>query len=101
VDDKIIAVLENDLSYGHWRDISDCPKNMLERFEHYFATYKEMPGEARRTEITHIYGREEAHEIFRRCREDYKERFAELHDAFERVVGKPLKHLPNPDAAGL
>ncbi len=46
VDDKLIAVLENDLSYGHWRDISDCPENMLERFEHYFLTYKEMPGAA-------------------------------------------------------
>jgi inorganic pyrophosphatase len=87
-DDKLIAVLENDLSYGHWRDIKDCPKNMLERFEHYFLTYKEMPGTAaRKTEITHVYGREEAHEVINRCRQDYTDRFANLRDAFERLAG--------------
>jgi inorganic pyrophosphatase len=91
VDDKLIAVLENDLSYGHWRDIKDCPKNMLERFEHYFLTYKEMPGaKSRRTEITHVYGRAEAHEIIRRCRDDYDERFAHLREAFTRIMGQPL-----------
>jgi inorganic pyrophosphatase len=97
VDDKLIAVLENDLSYGHWRDIKDCPDNMMERFEHYFLTYKEMPGvDQRKTEITHIYGREEAHEIIRRCRQDYVEQFSDLHAAFERVVGKPLSELSVP-----
>lgn len=88
VDDKIIAVLENDLSYGHWRDISDCPENMLERFEHYFLTYKEMPGaKSRQVEITHIYGCAEAHEVIRRSRADYGHHFAELREAFDRVTG--------------
>jgi inorganic pyrophosphatase len=88
VDDKIIAVLENDLSYGHWRNISDCPENMLERFEHYFLTYKEMPGaKSRQVEITHIYGRDEAHEVIRRCRADYDEQFADLREAFGRMIG--------------
>jgi inorganic pyrophosphatase len=87
VDDKLIAVLENDLSYGHWRNISDCPENMLERFEHYFLTYKEMPGaESRRVQITHIYGREESHEVIRRCRTDYRERFADLQSLMEQLT---------------
>ena len=87
VDDKLIAVLENDLSYGHWRDISDCPANMLERFEHYFLTYKEMPGaKSHQVEITHTYGREEAHEVIRRSRADYIEHFADLRDAIGRMV---------------
>ena len=81
VDDKIIAVLENDLSYGHWRDIDDCPENMMERFEHYFLTYKEMPGaKARETEITHVYGKKEAHDVIECCRLDYEERFPGLSD---------------------
>ena len=89
VDDKLIAVLENDLSYGHWRDISDCPENMLERFEHYFLTYKEMPGATQRqVEITHIYGRDEAHEVIRRSRVDYQERFADLRSSFDRLIGE-------------
>jgi inorganic pyrophosphatase len=91
VDDKLIAVLENDFSYGHWRDIGDCPENMLERFEHYFLTYKEMPGATtRKTEITHIYGREEAYEVIRRCGEDYSEEYGGLRDAFERLVGQTI-----------
>ncbi len=90
VDDKLIAVLENDLSYGHWRDIKDCPENMLERFQHYFLTYKEMPGStSRRTEITHVYGREEAYEVIRRCQADYEEEFAGLRESFERILGRP------------
>jgi inorganic pyrophosphatase len=89
VDDKLIAVLENDLSYGHWRDISDCPENMLERFEHYFLTYKEMPGAtSRQVEITHVYGRDEAHEVIRRSRVDYLDRFADLRESFDRLVGE-------------
>ena len=46
-DDKIIAVLEADLAYGHIKDISECPKALVDRLKHYFLSYKQLPGERR------------------------------------------------------
>lgn len=44
-DDKIIAVLESDVSYGHIRDIADAPPGLIDRLKHYFLTYKQLPQE--------------------------------------------------------
>jgi inorganic pyrophosphatase len=78
-DDKIIAILEGDPSYGFWRDISQCPSMITERLRHYFLTYKQAPDAARKAcEITHIYGAEEAKEIVRLSHEDYLERWGDL-----------------------
>lgn len=72
-DDKIIAVMITDEVYREWKDISNVPNSMLQRLKHYFLTYKNMPGlENRMIEITHTYGREEAHEVIRRSMADYK-----------------------------
>jgi inorganic pyrophosphatase len=72
-DDKIIAILKGDEVYQQWKDINDCPVSLIERLRHYFLTYKQMPGnnEPARCEITHVYGREEAHEVIRRSQKDY------------------------------
>ena len=71
-DDKIIAVLAGDEVYGIWQDISDCPKNLLDRLQHYFLTYKDMPGsEPRKVEIDACYGRNEAHQVILKAQEDY------------------------------
>ena len=71
-DDKIIAVLEGDASYGNWRDIHQCPRSVLDRLRHYFLTYKQGPDrEGRVVEIAQVYGRDEAHEAIRRSVEDY------------------------------
>ena len=77
-DDKIIAVLENDLVYGEYRDLEDCPAIIIERLRHYFLTYKDLPGEKRNVEITHVYGTEEAHEVIKRSMEDYRHKFDNL-----------------------
>src|SRR5699024_8747904 len=37
-DDKIIAVLSGDATFGHMRDISEVPEHMVERLSHYFLT---------------------------------------------------------------
>jgi inorganic pyrophosphatase len=78
-DDKIIAVMEGDAAYGTCRDVADCPGKVIDRLQHYFLTYKDAPG-ARRVhcQITHVYGREEAHEVIRRSIEDYRVRFGDL-----------------------
>ncbi|RMH65766.1 MAG: inorganic pyrophosphatase [Calditrichaeota bacterium] len=81
-DDKIIAFLKDDFVYGVWKDISDVPEKLIERLRHYFLTYKDIPGEAKHvTQITHIYGREEAYEVIRRSQEDYNVKFSGL-DSF-------------------
>ncbi|MFT4033879.1 MAG: inorganic pyrophosphatase, partial [Siphonobacter sp.] len=72
-DDKIIAVLKNDALYGSWKDISDCPDSVLRRLVHYFLTYKNIPGEQQAViEIDSVYGRDIAHEVIRKSRQDYR-----------------------------
>ena len=75
-DDKIVAVLEGDAAFGAFTDLEECPPALVQRLRHYFLTYKDMPGEtSRRTEITHVYGRDEAHEVVRRSIADYQASF--------------------------
>ena len=77
-DDKIIAVLKNDTVYGHFTNLEDLPKIVIQRLEHYFLTYKDMPGEERNTEIPHIYGREEALKVIQFAVQDYNKRFENI-----------------------
>ena len=78
-DDKIISILESDLAYGHIRDISECPKALVDRLNHYFLSYKQLPGDApRRVEIVDVYDREEALDVIRRSLIDYKNNFADF-----------------------
>jgi inorganic pyrophosphatase len=76
-DDKIIAVLYEDIMYGAWKDIDDCPPKLLKRLRHYFLTYKDLPGEGKSTkvEILANYGADEAKEILQLSVEDYREAF--------------------------
>ena len=75
-DDKIIAVLESDIAFGHMRDIKDCPQGVLERLQHYFLSYKQRPGNpAHRVTISEVYGHEEALEVIRRSMMDYRDHF--------------------------
>lgn len=77
-DDKIIAVLRNDEVYGAWHEIEDLPDAIINRLRHYFLTYKQLPGETPKCEITHIYGRQEALEVIRRSQQDYQQHFGDL-----------------------
>ncbi|HKC65980.1 MAG TPA: inorganic pyrophosphatase [Pyrinomonadaceae bacterium] len=72
-DDKIIAVLESDVAYGHFKDIHDCPEGLVDRLRHYFLSYKQLPNEApRRVEIADVYDRAEAIEVIERSLRDYR-----------------------------
>ena len=71
-DDKILAVLVGDALYGHWNNVDDVPEQVLKRLEHFFLTYKQMPGEDdQKCTLEGIYGREEAHEVIRLAQADY------------------------------
>jgi inorganic pyrophosphatase len=76
-DDKIIAILKGDEVYSGFHSMEDCPDSLINRLKHYFLTYKQMPGEAptKETEITHVYGSDEAHEIIKRSMNDYNNHF--------------------------
>ena len=77
-DDKIVAVLENDMAYGDLRDIADAPHGVIDRLNHYFLSYKQMPGEPARTvRIAEQYDRVEAVELLRRSLDDYRESFGD------------------------
>jgi inorganic pyrophosphatase len=85
-DDKIIAVMRDDAVYGGWREIADCPAALVERLKHYFLTYKDVPGTAeRRCEITHVYNRQEAHEVIRHSQDDYHAHFGDPEKLFASV----------------
>ena len=43
-DDKIIAVLDGDLMWDEVTDLSQLPRILVERLQHYFATYKLVHG---------------------------------------------------------
>jgi inorganic pyrophosphatase len=78
-DDKIIAVLKNDLMYGHYTDISQLPEAVTKRLFHYFITYKLNPEDhSNRVKITHIYNRPESLDVIRLAGQDYKQTFQDL-----------------------
>jgi inorganic pyrophosphatase len=74
-DDKIIAVLDNDLIWGGARDIKDLPPVLVERLEHYFVTYKLVPGQPAKAHIEKVYGRKHALKVVRAAMADYAEKF--------------------------
>ncbi len=77
-DDKIIAILDADLAYGHIKDVNQCPKALVDRLKHYFLSYKQLPGEApRRVEIVDVYDRIEALDVITRSMGDYQKRFGD------------------------
>lgn len=87
-DDKIIAVLKDDLVYGEWTDISQCPAKVIDRLVHYFLTYKEVPGssDTQTVVIDAVYGRDEADEVIARSQEDYKARFGQIEEFLHAAV---------------
>ncbi len=70
-DDKIIAVLKGDKVFEQYKEISELPTGILERFEHYFLTYKSLPDAPNVCEIAYSYGREDSYEVIRNAIEDY------------------------------
>ena len=77
-DDKIIAVLEGDNIWGGVDDITDLPPIKTERLQHYFSTYKMVPGKDVNIRVDHVYGREEALRVIEAARADYETHYGDL-----------------------
>lgn len=79
-DDKIIAVLEGDFMWGEISDLDQLPTILVERLEHYFSTYKLVPGTDRQIRVNRVYAVEQAARVVEAAMADYRSLVAdELH----------------------
>ncbi|MGV6807339.1 MAG: inorganic diphosphatase, partial [bacterium] len=76
-----IAVLEGDNIWGDVQDITDLPKIKVERLQHYFKTYKMVPGKDIDIRVDHVYGRDEALKVIAASMQDYQDDFGHLHNS--------------------
>jgi inorganic pyrophosphatase len=74
-DDKIIAVLENDLIWGDSVELDSIADIYVERLMHYFSTYKLVPGKPSAVTVTHTYNRAHAEKVILAAMADYQETF--------------------------
>ena len=58
-------------------DISELPPLLVGRIEHYFASYKALPGEPNAVEIPWTYGKDHAETVVTAAMEDYNEAFGD------------------------
>lgn len=77
-DDKIIAVLDGDNIWGNVTDIADLPPIKVERLQHYFSTYKMIPGKKIDIRVDYVYGREEALKVVEAAQADYNNHYGHL-----------------------
>ena len=73
VDEKIIAVVENDPVMNVYKDISDLPSHMLEEMQHFFRVYKQLEGKS--TYIEKVESVESSKKIIEDSIENYKKTF--------------------------
>ncbi len=74
-DDKIIAVLENDRFWRNTKDVSELPEVLVNRLQHYFTTYKMIPGGESQMSIEQVFDRDYALRVVRAAMEDYDEAY--------------------------
>lgn len=74
-DDKIVAVLVGDYVWGEANEIRELPPVLIERLEHYFSTYKMVPGERSPIQIASVYDSAHAHAVINAAIADYDESF--------------------------
>lgn len=70
MDDKIIAVAENDMSFNHINDISELPKHWIKELRAFFEDYKKLENKV--VEVEEFQDAETAKQIIQRSIEDYK-----------------------------
>jgi inorganic pyrophosphatase len=87
-DDKIIAVLIGDPTYGEIVDVSQVPRAVIDRLRHYFLTYKTIPGESGVTiTVDPIYNATEARAVLSAAGADYAARFADIEFVADPLTG--------------
>ena len=77
-DDKIIATLIGDKVYENYTDLEKLPEGIVNRLQHYFLTYKQLPSEPKKCEIAFSYGREQSYDVIKAAIADYHDLLAML-----------------------
>lgn len=86
-DDKIIAVLLGDPTFGEVADVSQLPRAVIDRLRHYFLTYKNIPGEeSAKITVDPVYSAMEARAVLRAARRDYASRFEGIAEKVEKAA---------------
>jgi inorganic pyrophosphatase len=70
-DDKIIAVLEGDFMWSGVTSLTDLPDILVERLQHYFSTYKLVPGADLQIEVQRTYDVDHAISVVNAALADY------------------------------
>lgn len=70
LDDKIIAVAENDMSVNHINDISELPPHFFKELKNFFEDYKKL--ENKTVEVEDFQNATKAKEIILQSMEDYR-----------------------------
>ncbi len=73
VDEKIIAVCNNDPYHNNYKDISELPVHLFAEIKHFYEVYKML--EYKKTVVEKIEDSIEAKRIIDKCIENYKEKF--------------------------
>lgn len=73
IDEKIIAVAENDPSINHYRDVSELPPHIFHEISHFFGVYKQLEG--KKTEVQEVLGRTAALQIIEESLKAYQDAF--------------------------
>lgn len=76
LDDKIIAVAENDMSVNHINDITELPDHFFKELRNFFEDYKKL--ENKTVEVENFQNAALAREIIAKSMEDYKAHVASL-----------------------
>jgi inorganic pyrophosphatase len=74
MDDKIIAVAENDMSVNHMNDIAELPEHFFKELKNFFEDYKKL--ENKTVEVEDFQDAGVARDIVRQSIKDYKELIA-------------------------
>jgi len=75
-DDKVIAVLLGDPTYGEMTDVHQLPRPVIDRLRHYFLTYKTIPGDTKSTiTVDPVYDAMAARAVIGAARTDYGRHF--------------------------
>jgi inorganic pyrophosphatase len=70
-DDKIVAVLEGDFIWGGVAELAGLPAVLVERLQHYFMTYKLVPGSEPQIAVQSVYGLDHARRVVQAALADY------------------------------
>lgn len=73
LDDKIIAVAENDMSVNYINDITELPNHFIKELRNFFEDYKKL--ENKTVEVEEFQDAEVAKEIIKQSMVDYQEHF--------------------------